>query len=158
MGYDWPVVTPRRVLGRRDTPTIQFFALWIGSLAASVLLGLASIEFDWSGIPIKAFGLETFVTIYPPLIFCTLLTIWFGFLWGFVPAYLATLLLALRSGMPFEWSVLFAFADPLGLLILWFGFRFARIDPSLRGWRPCVLFALLCFFGALLGSSGSFIW
>jgi|GEM_PF-1046308 len=131
---------------------------WLLTLALSIGLGLASIIYSWSGLALNFGGTDIYVTVYPPLIFCTIWVIWFGFWWGFVPAYLATLVLALYSGIPPLWSLLFAFADPLGLAVLALGYRAIPLSPDLRTLNSILFFVLLSFIGGIFGSSGSFIW
>jgi len=131
---------------------------WLATLALGIGLGLASIAYEWSGIPLHFGGLDIYVTVYPPLIFCTLWVLWFGFWWGFVPAYLATLVLALYSGMPLAWSLLFAFADPLSLAVLAIAYRAIPIAYDLRSLNGLAFFALISFVGSIFGATGSFIW
>ena len=134
------------------------FGAWLASLALSIGLGLTSILYDWSGLPLRFAGTDVFVTIYPPLVMATLWTLWFGFWWGFVPAYLATLVLALYSGMPAGWAAAFAFADPLGLAVFAIAYRAIPVRRDLRGVDAAVLFVLLSFVSGIVGSAGSFIW
>ncbi len=131
---------------------------WLATLALGIGLGLASITYDWSGLPLHFGGVDVYVTIYPPLIFCTLWVLWFGFWWGFVPAYLATLVLALYSGMPLGWSLLFAFADPLSLAVLAIAYRSIHMPYDLRSLNALAFFALISFVGSIFGATGSFIW
>lgn len=131
---------------------------WLATLALGIGLGLASIAYEWSGIPLHFGGVDIYVTVYPPLIFCTLWVLWFGFWWGFVPAYLATLVLALYSGMPLAWSLLFAFADPLSLAVLAIAYRSIPVSYDLRSLNALAFFALISFVGSIFGATGSFIW
>ncbi|GAB4295402.1 MAG: hypothetical protein Kow0096_12180 [Thiohalomonadaceae bacterium] len=131
---------------------------WVATLALGIGLGLASIAYDWSGLPLHLGGVDVYITIYPPLIFCTLWVLWFGFWWGFVPAYLATLVLALYSGMPLAWSLLFAFADPLSLAVLAIAYRAIPIRYDLRSSNALAFFTLVSFVGSIFGATGSFIW
>lgn len=131
---------------------------WLATLALGIGLGLASIAYEWSGIPLHFGGVDIYVTIYPPLIFCTLWVLWFGFWWGFVPAYLATLVLALYSGMPLAWSLLFAFADPLSLAVLAIAYRAIPVSYDLRSLNALAFFVLISFVGSIFGATGSFIW
>lgn len=127
-------------------------------MAASIGLGLASILFEWSGLPLEFAGVELSITIYPPLVLCLFWVLWFGFWWGFIPAYLATLVLALYSGMPLGWSLLFAFADPLGLAVFAIAYRTIPISFRLRSPNSILTFILLSFVSGIIGSTGSFIW
>ncbi len=132
--------------------------LWILTLILSIGLGIASIVNEWSGIPIYFGGIDVSVTIYPPLIFCTFWVLWFGFWWGFIPAYLSTLVLALYSGMPLGWSLLFAFADPLGLAVLAVTYRAIPVSYRLKTLNSILVFICLSFVSGIMGSTGSFIW
>lgn len=132
--------------------------LWLLTLALSIGLGLASIVNEWSGIPIPFGGLDVSVTIYPPLIFCVFWVLWMGFWWGFIPAYLSTLVLALFSGMPLGWSLLFAFADPLGLAVLAVTYRAIPVSYRLHTLNSLLVFIGLSFVSGIMGSTGSFIW
>lgn len=131
---------------------------WAATLALGIGLGLASIAYAWSGLPLHFGGVDVYITVYPPLIFCTLWVLWFGFWWGFVPAYLATLVLALYSGMPLAWSLLFAFADPLSLAVLAIAYRSIPISYNLRSINAVTFFILISFVGSIFGATGSFIW
>ncbi|WP_172600328.1 sensor histidine kinase [Sulfurivermis fontis] len=131
---------------------------WLATLALGIGLGLASIAYDWSGLPLHLGGVDLYITIYPPLIFSTLWVLWFGFWWGFVPAYLATLVLALYSGMPLAWALLFAFADPLSLAVLAIAYRAIPIRYDLRSSNALAFFVLISFVGSIFGATGSFIW
>ena len=131
---------------------------WLLTLALSILLGLASIEYQWSGLPLRFGGVDVHVTLYPPLVFATLWVIWFGFWWGFIPAYLATLTLSLYAGMPLGWALLFSFADPIGLAMFALGYHAIPIKPDLRSVTSIAFFALLAFVAGIFGSAGSFIW
>ncbi len=151
-----PLRTFRR--DSRPLPRAVLVAAWLATLLLSVGLGLASILFKWSGLPLHFGGLDLHVTVYPPLVFCALWTLWFGFWWGFLPAYLATLTLALYSGMPPGWSLLFAFADPLALAVFAIAYRAIPIRYDLRSLNSAIFFVMIAFVGGVFGSTGSFIW
>lgn len=143
--------------GRGFGPGLLLLA-WLATLVLSIALGLATINYEWSGLALHLGGVDIHLTLYPPLIFCTLWVLWFGFWWGFVPAYLATLVLALYSGMPLAWSLLFAFADPLSLAVLAIAYRAIPIRYDLRSPNALAFFVLISFVGSLFGATGSFIW
>jgi hypothetical protein len=84
------------------------FGLWLLSLLASLGLGLASVAYAWSGIPLQFGGVQVYITLYPPHIICLLWALCCGWWWGAIPAFLTTLTLALYSGMPAGWALLFA--------------------------------------------------
>ncbi|MBV8659226.1 MAG: response regulator [Burkholderiales bacterium] len=131
---------------------------WLASLLASIGLGIASITYNWSGLPLHFGGVDVYVTAYPPLTLCAFWVLAMGYWWGAIPAYLATLFLAIYSGMPIGWSALFACADPLGLAVFAIVYRAIPIPYDLRTLNSILMFALLAFLCAVLGSAGSFIW
>lgn len=131
---------------------------WILVLILSVVTGLQVEANDWTAIPLQMGGFQVYVTPYPPLFFCTLLLFWMGFLWAFIPAYLATLFLSLHAGMAFGWAVLFAFSDIVGLAFLAIAYRSTGMGFNLRSWPSIGFFLGTSFVAALAGASGSFIW
>ncbi|MDN3577586.1 ATP-binding protein [Chitinimonas viridis] len=139
-------------------PTQGLMAAWCLSLLACVGLGIASIVYQWSGLPLHFGGVDVYLTAYPPLTICAFWVLWFGFWWGAIPAYVSTLVLAVYSGMPLGWSVLFAFSDPLALAVFTVVYRAVPISYDLRSLNSIMLFALLAFVSGILGASGSFVW
>lgn len=153
-----PVSLPallKKASGRQKT---TIFAAWLVSLLLSIGLGLASIIFEWSGIQATFGGVSVHITLYPPLIISLFWTLWFGFWWGFIPAYLSTLALALFSGMPVEWALLFAFADPIGLAVFAIAYQAIPVSIAMRSVNALLVFIALSFVSGIFGSSGSFIW
>jgi len=146
----------RRAFGHHASTWLLF--AWLASLAASIGLGIASITYNWSGLPLHFGGVDVYVTAYPPLTLCAFWVLAMGYWWGAIPAYLATLFLAIYSGMPIGWSLLFACADPLGLAVFSIVYRAIPVPYDLRTVNSILMFALLAFLGAVLGSAGSFIW
>jgi signal transduction histidine kinase len=136
----------------------KLIVVWVVSSAVSLGFGLVASVYGLSGIPIQIGGLTTHITIYPPLIFSTLFCLWLGFWWGFIPAYVATFVLSQSAGMSFGWSLLFSFADPLGLAVLAITYRAAPISVDLRSFTSIGFYVFVTFVGALAGSTGSFIW
>ena len=136
----------------------RLFGLWGLSLLASVGFGLATVIFGWSGMALPFGGVSVFITIYPPLLICLFWALAFGWWWGAIPAYLATLSLALYADMPLAWALLFACANPLGFAVLALGFRAfgsTRGLPTLGAW---LFYAQLAFVGAVFSSAGALIW
>lgn len=131
---------------------------WFLSLVLGIGSGLASILYQWSGIPLHFGGVDFHVTVYFPLVISFVWVLWFGFWWGFVPAYLSTLVLALYSGMPLAWSLLFAFADPLGLAVVAIVYRSIPISFDLRSLKSLLFFVQLAFVASIFSSAGSFVW
>lgn len=151
---------PLSVLRCRDvTPQgMTILALWGLTLLLSTALGIAAIEYEWSGIPIVFGGVNLYVTVYPPLVLSTLWVLWFGYWWGAIPAYVSTLALALYSGMPMGWALIFGFSDTLGLAILAIAYRGLPVRYDLKSLESLALFLMLAFAGSMFGSTGSFIW
>jgi PAS domain S-box-containing protein len=150
-----PLLLWRRGSGRER---LAVLGAWVATLLLSIGLGLASIVFSWSGIPLHFGGVDFYVTIYPPLVLSLFWVLWFGFWWGFVPAYLSTLALALYSGMPLGWSLIFAFADPLGLAVFAIAYRAIPVSFALRSVGSVLFFVQLAFVAGIFGSAGSFVW
>ena len=119
---------------------------------------LAMVRLDWNGLPFEIGTLRIYVTLYPALILCTWALFWFGFLWAFIPAYLATLIGALSAGMPLAWAALFAFADPIGLAVYALAYRSVPLRHDLRSGLALFWFAFVSIVAVLAGSSGAFIW
>ena len=151
---------PLSLLWRRhgdQTLTGLRLAWWV-SLAASVLLGLATVAFGWSGLPLRFGGANLHLTVYPPLTLCTLWVLCVGFWWGAIPAYLATLLLALQAGMAPEWAVVFALSNPLGYFVLAVAYRAAQMPVPPRTGSAVLFFVAVAFIASVFGATGSFIW
>ncbi|MYM88706.1 diguanylate cyclase [Rugamonas sp. FT82W] len=141
---------------RREVWSIS--ALWLLSLAASIGLGLASVVYKWSGLPIHLGGLALYITVYPPLVICLLWTLTCGWWWGAVPAYLATLTLALYGGMPLSWALMFSAANPLGFAVMGLGYRAIAISRNLSSLGAMLFYVQLSFVGAIFSSSGALVW
>lgn len=151
---------PLSVLRCQDVSAqgITLLAIWLLTLVVSTALGIAAIEYEWSGIPIVFGGASLYVTVYPPLVLSTLWVLWFGYWWGAIPAYISTLVLALYSGMPVGWALIFGFSDTLGLAILALAYRGLPVRYDLKSLESLALFVMLAFAGSMFGSTGSFIW
>ena len=142
--------------GRRER--LLVFGAWGLSVLACVALGLATVIYRWSGLPLNFGGTTVFITVYPPLLICLWWTLCFGWWWGAVPAYLATLTLALYAHMPAAWALVFACANPLGFAMLVIGYRAVAVSRDLRSLRSLLFYLLLAFVGSVLGSAGALVW
>lgn len=131
---------------------------WLLTVLVSIVLGLASVAFSWSGLPLRFGGVDLFITLYPPLIICLMWTLLFGFWWGAIPAYLATLSLAIFSGMPWHWAMLFACSNPLGFAVYSVVYRTIPVSLAMRSSSSLLLFILIAFLGSVLESAGALIW
>lgn len=139
-------------------PKLVMIGLWLGLAAASVLGGVAVVAFNLNGIPLTLGPIHLFVTVYPPLLLCTLALFWAGFGWAFGAAYLATVASALVAGMPLGWALLFGLADPLALAVYALAYRAAPVRYDLRSLPSMAFFLTVSLVGAIAGSTGSFIW
>jgi len=145
-----------RQLGEHTTTGLRM--AWWFSLVASVLLGLATVAFGWSGLPLRFGGANLHLTVYPPLTLCMLWVLCVGFWWGAVPAYLATLTLALQAGMAPEWALVFALSNPLGFFVLAVAYRAVQMPVPPRTGSTLLFFVAVAFIAAVFGATGSFIW
>jgi diguanylate cyclase (GGDEF)-like protein len=149
-----------RRLWRDGRPQERWLVLggWCLSLLACLALGLASVIWHWSGLPLSLAGLTIYLSIYPPLSLCLWWTLALGWRWGALPAYLSTLALALHAGMAWHWALLFACANPLGLGVLALGYRAVGASRALRDLRAWLFYVPLAFAGAIFSSAGALIW
>jgi hypothetical protein len=131
---------------------------WALSLAASIGLGLATVVFGWSGLALPFGGIEVYLTVNPPFLICLWWTLNFGWLWGAIPAYLATFTLALYAGMPPGWAILFGFANPLGFAAVAVGYRAIPMPHHLRSLPSLLFYIQIAFVGAVLSSAGALVW
>lgn len=140
------------------TEQLSLLITWLLSVIASIYLGWASVVYDWYRIPFSLGASDFTFTLYPPLPICLLWVMLCGYLWGAIPSYLSTLTLAIYTGMPIEWALLFAFSNPLGLAVFSIVYRALPIQTSLRKPGPIFFFTFICLFSAIISSAGSFIW
>ncbi|WP_342117250.1 GGDEF domain-containing protein [Pseudoduganella sp. OTU4001] len=131
---------------------------WLLLLVLCVGLGLATVKWGWSGLPVDIGGVTAYVTVYPPLPICLLLTLTLGWWWGAIPAYCSTLVLALYAGMPLQWALLFACANPLGFTMMAVGYRAIVMRRDLRNLTSILFYVQLSFIASIFGSAGALIW
>jgi len=131
---------------------------WLLSNILSVVLGLVTVIHQWSGLPLSFGGVDIYITVYPPLLICLWWSLSFGWWWGAIPAYLATLSLALYAGMPLAWALLFACANPLGFAVLVLGYRAIAVSRHLRNLESVLVYIQLAFVASVLGSAGALVW
>ncbi|WP_028456438.1 GGDEF domain-containing protein [Chitinilyticum litopenaei] len=152
---------PLRILLDRSLPPgpRRTLALaWGCSLVLCILFALLTIYWELTGQALRFGGAQVYVTIYPPLVLCTLWVLWFGVRWGAVPAYLATLAVAVVSGMPWYWSLLFAFSNVLGYLVLGTAYRAIQMPCALRSAPAILFFVAIAFIANVFSATGSFVW
>lgn len=151
-----PFAAAFRRMSERSHRRLLIF--WLASCLLVVPSGMLTRLLEWTGIPVQIGGVDVYLTVYLPLIACIPLVVWFGYLWGAIPAYLSTFAVSLLGGMPIQWIALFAFANPIGLAVIYLGYRAFPMRADLRSLPAFVYFVLLLFVSSLAGSSGSFVW
>lgn len=139
-------------------PSLLLLGSWLFSLLMSLWLAKVQLHDSWYQLPVKVGGLDFFISIYPPLTISTLWVLWFGFRWGIWLAFAATFLVAMLSGLPLGWGVLFSFSNPLGLLLMALVYRNIHITYAPSSLAAILLFVVVCFISGVSSASGSFIW
>lgn len=134
------------------------FGGWLAALTLCVGLGVGMVVWRWSGIPFEFGGVAIYLTVYPPLWICLLLTLTLGWWWGAIPAYCATLALGLYSGMPLPWALLFGLANPLGFAVMVIGYQAISMRRDLRGLSALLFYVQQSFVASVFSSSGALIW
>lgn len=134
------------------------FGGWLVLLVLCVALGIGMVVWRWSGMPLQFGGVTVYLTIYPTLLICLLLTLTLGWWWGALPAYCSTFSLALYAGMPAPWALLFAMSNPLGLAIMAIGYQAIAMRRDLRGVSAALFYVQLSFVACVFSSAGALIW
>ncbi len=137
---------------------VCLFGGWLAALALCVGLGVGMVIWRWSGIPFEFGGVAVYLTVYPPLWICLLLTLTLGWWWGSIPAYCATLALGLYAGMPLPWALLFGLANPLGFAVMVIGYEAIAMRRDLRGVTALLFYVQQSFVASVFSSSGALIW
>ncbi len=135
-----------------------FILLWLIFCLLVIPSGMLTRVFELTGITLNLLGVEIYLTVYIPMIFCVPLCLVFGFVWAAIPAYFSTFLVAILGDMPIHWIAIFSFANPVGLAMLAMIYRITPVRVNLRSMRAYFVFVVACFLSALSGSIGSFIW
>ena len=152
----WPLSTLGAV---RTSPGMRRIAAgWVVASVLCVVLALAEAEANWSAMPVDAGPVAFSLTVYPPLIVALLLAIWLGPMWGVLPAWLATFMSGLASGMPVHLAAMFAVATPVELLIVWGSMVVLDISPELRRRRDLLRYVGAAVLGAMASSLAVLIW
>ncbi|MCB0718531.1 MAG: hypothetical protein KDD65_08785 [Bacteroidetes bacterium] len=139
--------------GRRE----PLIVLWTLLVLIFVPLGLLEHAFGLRGLTAVAAGVEFDLKLFIPLVFGTLCTLWFGFLWGAIPVFGATLVAALASGMPPSWAIVYACSNPIALAVLSLAYQAIPIRIDMRSFTSVLYYLFAAFIAAIIGSSGSFI-
>jgi diguanylate cyclase len=131
---------------------------WLLSLALSLATSVANVQLGWNGVPVTLGGIQFDLTIYPPLVFSVLASLWLGPGWGLVPIYAANLASALASGMSLPISLLFALAGMIETGMLWGALVMLQVDPDLRRPRDAFLFGACSLVAVSSTSLAVTIW
>ena len=155
-----PAWWPLAALGAaRTSPGMRRVAAgWVVATLVCVVLALAEAEANWSAMPVRIGPLALWLTVYPPLLIALLLAVWIGPMWGIVPAWLATFMSGLASGMPAHLAGMFAVATPVELLIVWGSMVVLDISPELRRPRDVGRYVGAAGLGAVASSLAVLIW
>lgn len=133
-------------------------AAWLALGLICVASGLVTVSQRLYGMPLMFGGVQIYLTLYLPQILCMLLVLGFGWVWGAIPAYASTFVLALYAGMPWPWAALFACADPLGFAIMAIGYRAIPARRNLSNWLSWLYYIQLSFASSVCSSTGALIW
>ncbi len=144
--------------GFRNRKVIAFLLIWLSVLVIGIFTSLGFFSKEWiplAGISSEIFDLYIF---NPALLLGILLLFWFGYEWGFVPAYLSVFVIAYVSDISILWSSLIGIAFALGLGLFALAYHSLRIDYNLRSLKSITFFVVMSFLAAFATSMGSFIW
>ena len=161
LNYNWQPLTFDYLFSRyRVTDKKVIFALlvWLILVGAGIFASLGVFDNAW--IPNIGLGADIFhlYIFNPALLLGILLLFWFGFEWGFVPAYLSVFAIAYVSEISILWSSLIGIAFALGLGLIALAYHSIQIDYNLRSLKSITFFVVIAFISALASSMGSFIW
>ncbi|SCK23036.1 diguanylate cyclase [Vogesella sp. LIG4] len=131
---------------------------WLLSLGLCLWLGVVQLYGGWYGFQANVGELSFVISIYPPLTIATLWVLWFGYAWGALLAYLTTLMIGVLSGLSPGWCVLFAFANPLGLLVMAQVYHHVNVRYVPSSLASLLFFVTVCFISGVSSATGSFIW
>lgn len=153
-----PVLRPVPLIrARADGKREPIIVLWCLLVLIFVPMALVDSTFEYGGLTIVAAGVEFNLQLFVPMVFSVLCALWFGFLWGAVPAFGATLLAMLTAGMSPSWALLYACSNPIMLAVLTLAYQAIPVRIDLRSFTSILYYTLACFIAAIIGSSGSFI-
>jgi diguanylate cyclase len=155
--YAYAPVSLRDVLARHDEPgPNRLLSLWALALGPIALSALPSLAFRVMDTPFA--GLGGYATLYLPLIFCVPLALWFGWWWGAVPAFLASMVVVVANGLSPGWALVAAGAHPVGLGVLVLAYQAAPVSTAIRTLNSFLFFAVMAFIAVLTASGGAFVW
>ncbi len=137
---------------------LAILASWIAVFFICLGSVLYLVPDSWSFQTANKVSISFFLTAYPPLIICNLIVFWFGFEWGFIPAYLSTFMVALASGLSVYWALLLGLAVVLELAVFALVYYSVPIPYDLRNLASLAFFVGISFIASMAGSLGSIVW
>ncbi len=160
-GLSWQPLTFDYLISRygfSNNRVIALLLIWLLLVVLGIVASLGFFSKDW--IPLLGMDTQIFdlYIFNPALLMGILLLFWFGFEWGFVPAYLSVFVIAYVSDITILWSSLIGIAFAFGMGLFALAYHSIRIEYNLRSLRSIAFFVVISFLAALASSMGSFIW
>lgn len=153
-----PIPFVRTVARFSEPGQRRLVLLWLALCLVVVPSGSLTRLFEWTGLAISLGGAEIYLTVYLPLIACVPLTLWLGYWWAAIPAYLSTFVVGVMGGMPLPWVVLFSMANPVGLAALYLAYRAYPARHDLRSASSILYYFVAILVSSQIGSVGALIW
>ena len=148
---------PKDLFATRLNPgTLRILVAWCLISTVSIATGLQTVT--WHGMALRLGPYTVYLSFYPPLTLCVLLTLWLGPFWGAIPACVTSFAIGIHTGMPLAASILFSLATPTMLVVLWCSLAMLEVSPSLRGWRNLFHFSVLSLVATGASSVGALVW
>jgi len=144
--------------GLSDLRAVGMLLSWITIFFICLGSVVYMIPDTWSLQSANRVSISFFLISYPPLIICNLILFWFGFEWGFIPAYLSTFIVALASGISLSWSLLLGLAVILELGVFALVYYSVPIPYDLRNLTSFAFFVGVAFVASMAGSLGAIVW
>lgn len=129
--------------------------IWV--LATLVIIPLGMI----STIPraqVIGGGVAFDLFLFLPLICCVPLTLWAGYAWGAVPAWVASFAMAASAEVPLDWAAMYALVSPVSLAVYALAYRSLPVRTDLRSVSSTLFFVLTSLVAAIVHSSGVFLY
>ena len=130
--------------------------VWFLSMMPMIFGGLMVLR--GSAIPVEIGGVDIRVTLYFPMVLCTLYALWFGYWWGAVPAFIAHATVAVAGGVGVPWALLLGVTDLLALGVLIVAYQATPVSTTLRSGGSLLFFLVTSFVAVLVSSAGAFVW
>ena len=130
--------------------------VWFLSMMPMIFGGLMVLRS--SAIPVEIGGAVIPLTLYFPMVVCTLYALWFGYWWGAIPAFIAHAMSALIGGVGVRWALLLGVTDMLALGVLIVAYQATPVSTTLRSAGSLAFFVLASFMAVLASSAGAFVW